>query len=64
MAVVVKLKPEPFEPGDTVALKCGSEPMVVLTCKGGNVSVAWHDDVGNPVEHDYPAAVLEHVEVK
>ena len=65
MAGIVNLRGrEPFEPGDTVALKCGSGPMVVLSCKGGDVAVAWHDDAANPVEHAYPAAALEHVEVK
>jgi len=50
--------------GDVVSLKCGSEAMVVVGCKNGVATVAWHDDLGNPLEYEYPVEALEPCEVE
>ena len=57
--IALRKTKERFAPGDTVMLKSGSEPMVVTGCKGGVARVSWHDDVGNPIDHDYPVEALE-----
>ena len=56
----------PFKIGDQVALRCGSMAMVVvdvLATPPGvsnpmSIVCAWQDDLGNPLEAQYPPAAL------
>lgn len=48
-----------FVPGDTVVLRSGGLPMTVTGCSKGVACCSWHDEVGNPIDHEYPVEALD-----
>ncbi|HVO76230.1 MAG TPA: DUF2158 domain-containing protein [Ignavibacteriaceae bacterium] len=48
----------PFQVGDIVYLKSGSEPMTIQALEGNNCRVAWHDSKGIEKLNSYPCQDL------